>query len=62
MLDESPDIKIYECKLNEDISAQDLWVNYVIKNEVDKTFIIQINNPAWVDFANAVKFEYFESE
>jgi len=56
----SPDIRIYECMVKNPVSASTLWENFVIKEAADRTFIIQIINPAWVDFANALSFDSAE--
>lgn len=59
-LEISPDARIYECSVNGEISSGEIWQNFVVKEGADKTFIIQVNNPAWLDFANALSFDPVE--
>ena len=55
IVDTNGNIKIYECSVNDwfDDSAQ----NLIYTNVWDKHFVIEIVNPAWVDFANNVKIK-----
>jgi len=59
-LETDPAIRIYECSVSEPILASTLGENFVIKEGAGKTFIIQINNPAWIDFSNALSFDGIE--
>ena len=59
-LETDPAIRIYECNVSEPILAKDLGENFVVKEGAEKTFIIQMNNPAWIDFSNTLSFDSVE--
>ena len=54
-LQTSPSIIIYECPSTEKLN--NLNSNYVIKTAANKTFVIQILDNAWFNFANAISIQ-----
>jgi len=54
-LKDNPSVTIYECTAKNWIQVQ--WNNYIIKELGDKKFVIQINDPAWYDFAKNITIE-----
>lgn len=53
-LEISPSIRIYECNAKSDISS---WSQeYAIKKLWEKLFVVQINDPSWIDFVNNLRF------
>jgi hypothetical protein len=53
-LEIAPTIRIYECQAKGDLPV--LGEQYLIEKNGEKTFVVQINDPAWIDFANAISF------
>jgi hypothetical protein len=53
-LEISPSLRIYECQVKGTLPV--LWEQYLITESTEKTFVLQINDSAWIDFANAVEF------
>jgi hypothetical protein len=51
-LEKSPALRIYECAAKGDITSP--WDNYLLISAVEKTFVVQINDPAWISFSNAL--------
>lgn len=54
-LQTSPSIVIYECPSTDKLN--NLGSNYVIKSAANKTFVIEILDSAWFNFANAVTIQ-----
>ena len=54
-LKENPAVTIYECTAKNWIKVQ--WNNNILKELWDKKFVIQINDPAWYDFAKNITIE-----
>ena len=54
-LQTSPSIIIYECPSTEKLN--NLNSNYVIKTAANKTFVIQVLDSAWFNFANAISIQ-----
>jgi len=53
LLEISPSLRIYECTSKGDIVSPD--ENYLLIHAVERVFVIQINDPAWIDFSNALE-------
>jgi hypothetical protein len=53
-LEISPALRIYECSVKGELPV--LGEQYLIAENGGKTFVIQINDSAWIDFANALSF------
>jgi hypothetical protein len=53
-LEISPAIRIYECEANGAITSP--GEHYLLTEGASKTFVIQINDPAWIEFSNALAF------
>ncbi|MDR2540403.1 MAG: hypothetical protein LBD11_01120 [Candidatus Peribacteria bacterium] len=53
-LEIAPAIRIYECEPNSSIVSP--GENYLITQGANKTFVVQINDPAWIDFSNKLSF------
>jgi hypothetical protein len=53
-LETSPAIRIYECESNGSITTP--GDNYLITQGANKTFIVQINDPARINFSNKLSF------
>ena len=53
-LNSNPSVRIYECSGSVDASA--LGERYAIQYLGDHVFIVRINNPAWINFTNALEF------
>ncbi len=54
-LQENPATVVYECTTKNWIELP--WNNYILKELGDKKFVIQINDPAWYDFAKNITIE-----
>lgn len=54
-LKDNPAITVYECTTKNWIELP--WKNYILKELGDKKFVIQINDPAWYDFAKNITIE-----
>ena len=54
-LKDNPAITVYECTTKNWIELP--WNNYILKELGDKKFVIQINDPAWYDFAKNITIE-----
>lgn len=54
-LQESPATVVYDCTAKNWIELP--WKNYILKELGDKKFVIQINDPAWYDFAKNITIE-----
>lgn len=52
-LEISPALRIYECAAKGDITSP--GEQYLLVYAADKTFVIQINDPAWINFSNAIE-------
>lgn len=50
-----PALNIYECKKSQNLTS--LGENFIIKELGDKTFILEVLDGAWVNFANAVSIQ-----
>ena len=54
-LQESPATVVYDCTAKNWIELP--WKNYILKELGNKKFVIQINDPAWYDFAKNITIE-----
>ena len=54
-LKDNPSVTVYECTAKNWIQLP--WNNYILKELGDKQFVIQINDPAWYDFAKNITIE-----
>lgn len=52
-LEISPALRIYECVAKGDVTSP--GEHYLLIHAVEKTFVVQINDPAWINFANALE-------
>ena len=57
-LEISPAMRIYECDVRGDISSPGM--NYLIRQGAGKTFVVEINDSSWIDFANSLSFTALE--
>jgi len=58
-LETSPAIRIYECQSTGNIEKPtNRFV--LINTSLEKTFLVQVNDPSWVDFANALSIQALE--
>lgn len=53
LLASEPALMIYECKANEKLAG--LWANFLVKHFGEKTFVFEIRDSSFVNFANVVQ-------
>ena len=58
-LQTNPAVEIYECSARNAVTSP--GEQYLVVESVGKTFIIKINDPAWIDFAKNISFNAKEA-
>lgn len=59
LLESSPAVEIYECSAKSPLAS--LGEQFLVVESVGKTFVIKINDPAWISFAQQLSFTALEA-
>ena len=53
LLEISPTLRIYECTSKGEVVPPD--ENYLLIRALEKVFVVQINDPAWINFSSSLE-------